>query len=607
MGSTANVQSPFGLAGQSLSSYRTFPSTTVQSPLLVMSRRTAPPPPGTTETTKSPSEQNDEYVFPPPSSQLSRNTSSRKIAPENDPEVRRDFEARIAAATAALNRTPSKSLPRLERKNTKRGAAMVISSPTLVSSSAKLHGAPLSPPGNSIDPAIARALEKSSGSGNKRSLRWKLGFRKGPSISGNDSISSKPTPSPFDHHLEEPIALKSGEFESSAKTQGATNASQPDLNSFRFPHTFGARSTDDLRKFDTRPARPVAEHSGSGLRGLMGMRRGRSDEKPQESTPPIVHVPSSSVPPKPLHTPTSSNDSAIAKFIDAGRAVGLNDIQMSEMLIQKGMLNRSQTSASSKSFPSIAPTSALSQPPPGPITRDASLKRQPSMDKKAGQGGAKGLLRSLSRGKKSGVKKDQVIGTAAPSSTSAKETEVRAARKMVVRRTLLVPSENGSINSVSPNATLPSPLSNLDSPDSSLHRPGASERKASVKRKPLNLSREDQALVSSSPNSHRRKVSIGTTSSDRSNTNVENAGLGFLHPPNLVGERTTSMTGTEAPSDSTSLRRSSGGGSLYDLYSEGGTDGVQETLVSPAQPDHNSKRLTQAVEIWCVTTFLFTV
>jgi hypothetical protein len=87
---------------------------------------------------------------------------------------------------------------------------MVISSPTLVSSSAKIGGTPLTPSDSPIDVGVAKALEKASGSGSKMSMRWrKLGFKRGPSMSNSPDIYTPPTSStPQPSRLEEPIALK---------------------------------------------------------------------------------------------------------------------------------------------------------------------------------------------------------------------------------------------------------------------------------------------------------------------------------------------------------------------------------------------------------------
>lgn len=71
------------------------------------------------------------------------NAGSRnaKANSPDDNERRRDFEARIAHATAQLQKTPSTNVKR--RPSTKDGATINIGSPTLINSSAKINVTPL--------------------------------------------------------------------------------------------------------------------------------------------------------------------------------------------------------------------------------------------------------------------------------------------------------------------------------------------------------------------------------------------------------------------------------------------------------------------------------
>lgn len=75
----------------------------------------------------------------------SRTGSSASARLADDPEVRRDFEARVAQATASLQRNASQSLG---RKKSKKGRNMVIGSPTLIESSNGSQAPPVisSPP-----------------------------------------------------------------------------------------------------------------------------------------------------------------------------------------------------------------------------------------------------------------------------------------------------------------------------------------------------------------------------------------------------------------------------------------------------------------------------
>lgn len=548
---------------------------------IVAPRRSAPLPPPEPSTSVPLETPVDEIVTTPSTSILSRKPS-RRVAPEDDPDVRRDFEARIAAATAALNRTPSVTAS-LSRKNTKRGA-IKISSPTLVSSSAKLGGnTPVTPSESPIDPGVAKALEKASGSGSKMSMRWrKLGFKRGPSISNNPEIYSPP-PSAMSaaqaSRLEEPISLpglnsppeppKSAPLILPSANKGKQdNTGSPDLNAFRFPHQEHG-PTAVGRSQSTR-----AEPSG-GIRQVMGkIRRGRSDETVPEE-PPVSLVPATSV--RNLHSPTSSSDSAIAKFVEAGRAVGLNDEQLHEMLVAKGMVKQPQGDHAAPPLAHVPPPVKPSQPSKPPV---AQVTRAPSIEKKST--GAKGIFRSLSRKKSRPSLPDSAEKPGAPASADP------VPRNTIVRRTLVMPSDLPHAGYLNP----------LDSPSSSQGRPSPNQRKLSIKRKPLNLTREDHALVHGSPPAHQRKVSIATTSSAVSDR-AGNAGLGFLHPGSNPGRSNSSITPSEG--ETASMTRSSTGGSLYDLY---GDDGNQETLMSPTATGTSpgiastpAKRLTQAIEI----------
>lgn len=63
-----------------------------------------------------------------------------KTSPANELERRRDFEARIAQATAQLQQTP---ITQVQRRPSVKGSAINIGSPTLINSSAKLNVTPL--------------------------------------------------------------------------------------------------------------------------------------------------------------------------------------------------------------------------------------------------------------------------------------------------------------------------------------------------------------------------------------------------------------------------------------------------------------------------------
>jgi len=294
------------------------------------------------------------------------------------------------------------------------------------------------------------------------------------------------------------------------------------------------------------------------------------------------------------------------------------------MLVANGMLDRSATTASSKSYQSTAPASnslsnsghsrngshsqatpqpqaqsQLSQvqaPPPQPPARKPSVS-QPSEPKSKG-----GIFRALSR------RKGKAADSPSPAVPQTQESSAAEPRNVVVRRTLLVP--HAPVPTAGP--TTPTKMkagSAFESPDST--RAFAGGRKQSIKRKPLNLTREDVALVSNSPptSAHRRNFSTGTIQSNRSGDIPENQpgnkGLGFLHPlanstrPAQGGGSgfggIQSSPGSQSRISNGSKRRSSTGGSLYDLY--GGDDGEEVLRTEPAIEEETHES-SQAVEIW---------
>lgn len=610
--------------------------------------------------TQTPSaEGHDEIVSTPRSEQLSRNPSgaardNSKVPLSEDPEVRRDFEARIAAATAALNRTPSIGGAKLERKPTKKGAAMIISSPKLVSSSSTVTGTPLTPPESSLDPAMRKALEKASGGG-KSSGRWKkLGFRRGPSLSSQNAATSEDSRSPIpptpplgtnrpvlgatpttERKLEEAINLPPG------------TAISPDLDNFKFPplanRTAKNPALRDRPISPPMPYQPTMQQVAPPPSAPMYIRAGsaspvgnRSDLAPPIAPPSSAPILSSSqAVQQGMHSHTSSSDSAMTKFIESGRALGMNQDRLDQMLVANGMLDRSATTASSRSYQSTAPTTtsfshsghshngsqsqkATQATQPTSVSQPSTAR--PTEDKPSG-----GLFRAFSKSRKA---KNKNVETPDPNLVKPNNDQgLLPTRNTIVRRTLLVPHDEPK-QPLTPTVER-TPSSNVpESPDFSRQGGVAGGRKQSIKRKPLNLTREDHELVSGSPPAHRRNFSTGTTHSGRSDgyaadqatTAPPNKGLGFLHPP--LGNSTRSTAGgsgsslggiNESPGgrrrSSDSRRRSSTGGSLYDLY--GGDDSTgqddQEFLrpdsspgrrVSDEDSRHSVAPSNQAVEIW---------
>ena len=574
-------------------------------------------PPLTSAQTPS-AEGHDEMIHTPVSDQLSRNPSARnpaniregKVALDEDPEVRKDFEARIAAATAALNRAPTTSGSKLERKPTKKGV-FSISSPKLVSSSSNVPTNPLSPPQAPIDASTKKALEKTSGSG-KGSGRWrKLGFRSRPSVSGQntpETATPAPMPRPVTPSKSTTTSPALGPTPKTEKNLAAAiklpsdSPISPDLDNFKFPPVANKQPRNPTIR--DRPISPPMPYQPTMQQVAEHMPRAQAADSRFDDG-----HPSNSQGPRSGDHSHSSSDSTVAKFIESGRALGLNQEQLDQMLVANGMLDRSATTASSRPSQSSAPTpnslsnstASVSQ------TQLQSLVRNPSVSQSSEPKAKGGLFRSFSK------KKGKAAEVPAPAEPVPKVQEpVPEPRNVVVRRTLLLPHP----------PTLPAgpttPTKNkagfaFESPDSSRKVTGG--RKQSIRRKPLNLTREDHELVSSSPpaSSHRRNFSTGTIQSNRSgdipDNQPGNKGLGFLHP--LAGSTRSqgqghsssfsglsSSPGGQSRISEGSKRRSSTGGSLYDLY--GGHDADEEEMLAP-HPELEGgidRHKSQAVEIW---------
>jgi hypothetical protein len=391
-----------------------------------------------------------------------------------------------------------------------------------------------------------------SGSAGKMSQRWKkLGFRKGPSISGISGDTS-PLPTAQPSTLDSAISLRD-------------EPPKQNLDAFRFPQTSASLETP----LEALPTPPGTANPTTGLRQMMDkLRRGNGEDeraglhRSPSAPKPSAHSRQASRPlfemrepekqlPVAKHSPSSSDDSAVAKFIAAGRAVGLNTDQLNEMLSANGMLERSGTASSMSHSTTPTSTSMNHSLPVSP-----NLARMPSVDK-----GPKGLFRSLSKRKKS-------------QPTIPTESEPR---NVVVRRTLLMADPTGlpatPVLNRSPNANGGSP---------GLLPRGSAPRKQSIKRKPVNLTREDRELVQNSPPAHQRSFSEGSVSIRSSGSGPgEAGGLGFLHPGMVPGNPNQSrQSSVSAQSE----------GSLYELYGE------QEVL-HPEPERRDSAQNNHAVEI----------
>ncbi len=206
---------------------------------------------------------------------------------------KRRNERTLKPVSPRRQRTESCTIVKLERKATKRGQPMVISSHTLVSSSAVIPGA--SPEG--VPSATAKALEKT------RRIRVQDEFTveeawipKGTSISGEDT-----TPSVSPHSISTPSARRNpitlrgvaGDVsEQSSPDRGSSTPRQNhDLSAFRFP----PMSADTVQPlYPTMVSSPPGTaQPTSGLKQMLGrLKRGPSDAEGDQSAARLYRSPS---------------------------------------------------------------------------------------------------------------------------------------------------------------------------------------------------------------------------------------------------------------------------------------------------------------------------
>ncbi|GMK56762.1 hypothetical protein CspeluHIS016_0306020 [Cutaneotrichosporon spelunceum] len=291
-----------------------------------------------------------------------RGESKARVWLDDDPEAKRDIEKRIANATSDLFRAPSRSA---HKRALSKSARKQISSPTLVTYSATVPTVPIT---NVEDNTHQRTGSGDNKPKRKLSLRWK---RKGK----KSTEGTPPPPSSLPSKFATPstaqastgnttVSATSNARPAVSSTPATRKNDETELNGFRFPNTPSSTSVDKEIKNASR------EPEGSV-------------QAPTRSLPTVAQVVELS---KKTHRATGSEDTvAMAKFFDAGRAVGLSEAQLQDMLRQNATLNRSGTNTSSRSHGSTAPTSARSHgqspqpssPPAGTVHLGNGVKLQP--------------------------------------------------------------------------------------------------------------------------------------------------------------------------------------------------------------------------------------
>ncbi|KAL1412494.1 hypothetical protein Q8F55_000239 [Vanrija albida] len=481
---------------------------------------------------------------------------------DEEEDARHDVEMRIKQANAELFRAPSRIAHKRSLSKKK------ISTPTLVSTS---HNQPTTP----ITPA--KTEDKERHLGRKMSMRWKKLVHKKSSISGADSIQTAPpvvatppsnhkkTKSP-DIHPTTPPSPKAAKQPKPPVPPMPKSPPEPvkpnptprsDINSFKFPYSGPANGVNGTHPPKTNGRADMGAQPPWGAQS-------KAQSPPLKSSLKVTNNDA----PRGAHTPTASDSSvaeSIHKFMEAGRAVGLDDDRLNDVLVQNSILDRTATSNSSRSYQSTAPTtttfSESSRSPVSPtVPTNAFSEWAPS---KKGQHKAK----APSRDDLHAV--PEVIVQEEPG---------------VLRRTLVVPSDSDRTPEpqATPNANHqalpPSPqdanysLKGPSSPGQSTGSFSSVGRQNSIRRKPVQRSGvEERELVNRSPvsslDTRDRKVSsFSVTDSEVSEV---------LAPPsrqwNGIPDSPRRQFFGGGDSARASLDSSRGGGSIYDYY--GGNDG----------------------------------
>jgi hypothetical protein len=313
------------------------------------------------------------------------------------------------------------------------------------------------------------------------------------------------------------------------------------------------------------------------------------------------------------HKSTPSDDSAVAKFIAAGRALGLNDEQMNEMLAAKGMLNRSGSLRSNGSA-ALTAGSTASHVSPSPATPGTGIVVSPIKQSQENQ--QEGKLDELASAviydapasanlAPSSRKRDETMDVKDATPATKKEglaglvralSKKRAPkasdsdleeRQRVVRRTILMPESLSHPSRFSMREARDSFASPQRSPRSQVSFGGGSglvhpdspsapsfqrNRQNSIRRKPIALTAEEEQMLSEhgSPIAPDRRVSI-TESRTEGQANA-NAALGFLTPGSATERRPSGASGNSVQS---APGGASGPESMYDMYSQDTTNGQQ--------------------------------
>lgn len=511
------------------------------------------------------------------------------VKAEEEEDARHDVEMRIRQANAELFRAPSKSAHKrsLSKKH--------ISTPTLVSTS---HNQPTTP----ITPA--KSEEKERHLGRKMSMRWKKLVHKKSSISGTDAIPAAPAvvatpvtnhrknkshdnthpptpPSPKAAKQPKPPVPPLPKSPPEPVIKKANPTPRSDISAFKFPYASNGNGANGTHSDDTPKVNGRIAKGGPPPWGAQSKTNLSSTQSPPlKSNLKATNNDAS----RRAHTPTASDSSvaeSIHKFMEAGRAVGLDDDRLNDVLVQNAILDRSATSNSSLSYQSSAPTTTtFSESSRSPVSPTVPTNAFSEWAPSKGQHKAK-------------VRSRDEFGHDLRS-----VPEINFQEPGVLRRTLVVPSDSDrtpepqATPNANPLALPPSPqdanysLKGPASPGLSVGSFSSNGRQNSIRRKPVKLSAAEEreqgsrSPVSSVDTRDRKVSSFSVTDSEVSEV---------LAPPSRQWNgipdsprRRQFFAGSGTDSARASLDSSRGGGSIYDYYSgdTGGDRGSQAVEIT---------------------------
>ncbi|BEI79694.1 hypothetical protein CcaverHIS002_0102230 [Cutaneotrichosporon cavernicola] len=254
----------------------------------------------------------------PTTADHARGESKGRMWLDDDPEAKRDIEKRIANATSDLFRASS---GRAHKRSLSKSARKQISSPTLLTYSANVPTVPIA----NIEDSPHQRTGSTDKPKRKLSLRWKRKGKKSAegtppppsSLPGKFATPSTTQPSTANT----PASATSITKSVASPTPAPRKKSETDLNDFRFPNT---PSSTNLQKEVNDAPRPVAAQTPAQTQA--------------RSLPSVAQVVELA---KKTHKLSGSEDSvALARFFESGRAVGLSEAQLQDMLRQNTTLNQ---------------------------------------------------------------------------------------------------------------------------------------------------------------------------------------------------------------------------------------------------------------------------